>query len=243
MNTLISDTILPVIGEGSLRTLIIEVTEQCNFKCGHCLRGPADKAVFDVSKLGIIFDNLPTLKYIDCLTLTGGEPLLHPEIIDQIIDTFFHYNVDVGSFYIATNGSAFNVESLTVIGRLYDFCCDNDISCVEVSNSKWHQSERDRLKVMGIPSCKEDMYDLYGEEMEEVANIARPSIYDVEFIRDHRTYVNIIKGGRSTTGKPADDTEYIDEEDTLLYLNSRGKFLLNFSDLSFVDQEKYAISI
>lgn len=240
MNKETKSLIVDQIESGYLNTLTIEVTEQCNFKCGHCLRGPADKSVFNVNTLHTILSNTPELENIGSLVFTGGEPLLHPEIIDEVLTMLWRFKVDVGSFYIATNGSAFNKESLRVIGRLYEFCQDNDISAIEISNSKWHQEERKRLGLFSrVPSCFEDMYDYFQEDMEYVMENYYPCLQEINFCADRRQYKNMVQEGRYTG--PGKKVEH--DSENLVYINSRNKIVINACDLSFDSQKQIALAI
>lgn len=111
----------------------------------------------------------------------------------------WRFKVEVGSFYIATNGSAFNKESFMVIGRLYEFCQDNEISAIEISNSKWHQEERKRLGLFNsIPTCFEDMYEYFPEDIEYVMENYYPCLSEINLCADHRTYKNMVQEGRYT---------------------------------------------
>lgn len=221
-------------------SLMIEVTEKCNFKCGHCLRGPADKAVFSQETLYKFLEK-SCVKYISDITFTGGEPLLHHKIISETLKTFWRFNVEVGNFYIATNGSSFNKDSLLAIGELHSYCSDNEISCVEISNSIWHQKERERLSLSKfVPSSFDDMYDLYYDEINEIIENHYPSFNEIIFVKDRRKYISMIKEGKYTG---SDGVSPFSKNDGLIYLNSRGKMIFETCDLSFKTQEKIGIDL
>lgn len=240
MNTETKSAILSQIEEGYLDNLTIEVTEQCNFKCGHCLRGPADKSVFNVETLRIVLENTVELQYVGLIVFTGGEPLLHPEIIEEVIQMLWRFKVEVGSFYIATNGSAFKKESFMAIGRLYEFCQDNEISAIEISNSKWHQEERKRLGLFhSIPTCFEDIYEYFSEDIEYVMEYYYPCLSEINFCADHRTYKNMVQEGRYTgPGKKVEQ-----DMENLVYINSRNKIIINACDLSFDSQKQLSLAV
>lgn len=66
-----------------LMHLVIETNRQCNLNCTHCGRGDAQ----DVTITPEIIDKLlDQIDFIVELDLTGGEPFLHPEIIEYLFD-------------------------------------------------------------------------------------------------------------------------------------------------------------
>src|SRR5262249_47464925 len=64
-------------GGGRMITFVLNITNRCNFKCGHCFREEASK---EDLPLDTIEACLPTLRAlgVQTLALTGGEPILHP---------------------------------------------------------------------------------------------------------------------------------------------------------------------
>jgi radical SAM protein with 4Fe4S-binding SPASM domain len=70
----------------------VETTDMCNFECIHCYResGPRSKEVIDCDKLEGALELLSSMG-LRIVELTGGEPLLHPQIkkiIDFCLDKF-----------------------------------------------------------------------------------------------------------------------------------------------------------
>lgn len=66
-----------------LRQLSIELTLRCNLKCKHCYAGagdPHDSREITFAELQKCVTDLKKLKKSFAVSLTGGEPLLHPEI-------------------------------------------------------------------------------------------------------------------------------------------------------------------
>jgi organic radical activating enzyme len=234
------DDVLKDWEEGeSTPSLMIEVTEKCNFKCGHCLRGPANKAVFSQETL-VKFLDVSKVKYLSEITFTGGEPLLHHDVITETLKTLWRYDVELGNFYIATNGSAFNKESLLAIAELHNACTDNEISCIEISNSKWHQEERRRLGLNNyIPDDFDVFYDFYFDEINDICENHYPSFNEIVIVKDRRQYKSMVKEGKykGEGVKPSPDN------DGLIYLNARGKMIINSCDLSFKSQAKVGIDL
>jgi len=81
----------------------ILLTNRCNFKCLYCLRGRSQSRE-DLS-LDLFDKILKEAKYFGDLNLnlTGGEPLLHPDL-DKIICTIIKYTGRIKACYLNTNG-------------------------------------------------------------------------------------------------------------------------------------------
>lgn len=65
--------------------ILLEITDQCNANCLFCHW--KDKSSLSLDHIKIIFNNLGTLPIHDVI-LSGGEPLLHPELFDIL--EWFH---------------------------------------------------------------------------------------------------------------------------------------------------------
>jgi len=118
--------------------LVVEVTRKCNMSCQHCLRGDAqNKEISEETMKGFLIKNQVT--YISMITFTGGEPSLNPKAIAQFIQCCKDRGIEIGSFYIATNGKAVSDEFVKVCMELYLFCSENeDMSSVDISQSPYH---------------------------------------------------------------------------------------------------------
>jgi len=120
-----------------ISNLILEVTRKCNLKCAHCLRGDVQRMVMSNA---VIHQSMGWIESICTLTLTGGEPSLAPEVLEYLIETLYWRKVQVGAFYIVTNGMPHNKfrRFLTAVERLYGWC-DEQGSCVlTVSRDQYH---------------------------------------------------------------------------------------------------------
>lgn len=81
----------------------ILLTENCNAKCKMCCdsRGRVVGKTLSKEELDLILDNIKECKTIDVVGITGGEPMLYPELIEYIFNYDFGRSVD---FTIKTNG-------------------------------------------------------------------------------------------------------------------------------------------
>ena len=71
------------IGKGSLRTVYLKLTDECNLRCNYCYASsgkPSEILTIDVLRriLKEVSDISKSVEYV----LSGGEPLLHPHILD-----------------------------------------------------------------------------------------------------------------------------------------------------------------
>lgn len=89
-----------------ISTLAIEMTRRCNLNCNFCGKGTAQN--IDISK-EIIDKTLDEMKdvYIDTLRISGGEPLLVPEMICYLVDQIIKRHIHINNISMFTNG---NVE-------------------------------------------------------------------------------------------------------------------------------------
>ena len=85
-----------------LRLLCLELTRQCNLACAHCARGEAQDAVIKREYIDRVLDQID---YMDQLTLTGGEPSLHPDLIEYVVDGIIRRGIRVRNLDMAINGT------------------------------------------------------------------------------------------------------------------------------------------
>lgn len=121
-----------------INNLIVEVTRQCNIKCLHCLRGPAENLKMDPKYIDIL---LSKVSYISSVTFSGGEPSLNVPIIEYFLNRLMEKNVRLGSFYIATNGIKINLDFVVICLKLYSYSEEKDFCSVDVSNDVYHAKE------------------------------------------------------------------------------------------------------
>jgi len=207
----------------TLGTVIIEVTRRCNMKCGHCLRGPAqkkDQTKENIDKL------LSQTDYISDLTFTGGEPSLVPEIIEYTLEAAKRYGVNVGNFYIVTNGKKVTEKFALACLKWYAYCDDNEVTSVELSQDAFHDEEG------------QDDYDI----------LKGLSFFS---LRERSDSDGVTPEGRAKdwgTGRELDrESFYVDEEENgfrisegMVYLNCKGE-LIGGCDWSYRNQTKHKI--
>jgi len=101
------------------RKSLLQFTERCNLHCAHCFVSAGNYG--DSMPIEIIRNTIiPRLKEcrVISVTLTGGEPFIHPNII-EIVHLLKNSNIKVG---ICTNGtsiSQYQIETLAKIGNVH----------------------------------------------------------------------------------------------------------------------------
>ena len=234
---------------GHLPYIVIEVTRKCNFTCGHCLRGNAQNADLDLNKLRQFFRENSDIKHIGTFTPGGGESLLKPEIIKEMVDVFREFDIEVQGYYIPTNGSCFTPEAIDAVCKLHWYCSDNDVSCVEVSNSVWHTKDQNFVPFFGREEILNDLMD-YDEERQEYS---LPSC--MEWTGElnniticHRSelgyHSNIVSEGRAKHFGSSQLEEHKrwgtdpDENENMLYITVNGDIIEGYCDASYETQEQ-----
>ena len=121
--------------------LYLQITRNCTLNCEHCLKG--DKEYKNMSKetLNNIFRDI---KGVNTLLLTGGEPLLNIDLINELVDII---NIDYKSIRtigIVTNGTVLSDKHVEVLSKLKDACHDFRFF---LSSDVFHRLEWDRLEI------------------------------------------------------------------------------------------------
>lgn len=203
--------------------IVIEITRKCNMSCDHCLRGEPENMVIDVDYVNQLFSQVES---IGTLTITGGEPSLHPEIIMDIVDLARSYGIEINNFYMVTNGKKVTGEFLMAVTKLWAYCSDNEVSTLAVSGDLYH----DELKNSTINKLRAFSFFNIREEGQSYDNM-------------------VISEGRGENyygNKEVSFSEFTIEDDYIsdsyLYLNCEGN-LLGACDLSYESQREKALII
>ncbi len=87
--------------------LFVKVTNCCNARCAFCSNGSSHKDIeeFDQVKLWNIVDELRARDIlVNRINITGGEPSMYPEIVNQILDTATSEQYHQIHLHLNTNG-------------------------------------------------------------------------------------------------------------------------------------------
>ena len=212
--------------------VVIEVTRRCNLDCPHCLRGDVQPLTMSEE---FVRDFLKPISYISTVTFSGGEPSLPSGIkgIERTLDWLDRWRVDVGSFYIATNGKRLGESFRALIRRLYFFCSDNETSRVDISNDKWHSDTPRYLS--------DELESLNYELQEDLVGFKMPSSpqWEPQVIREGRA---VGWGNREYEGDELLWREYeyngggLELHEGAVYLNCKGNVVTG-CDFSYKSQD------
>lgn len=101
--------------EPPYRKALLQITERCNLHCAHCFVSAGDYG--DTMPAEVITNVvIPRLKQSSVIriTLTGGEPFVHPEII-EVVRAFKTSGFDVG---ICTSVTTISTEQLDILAEI-----------------------------------------------------------------------------------------------------------------------------
>ena len=141
--------------------LVLEITRKCNLHCMHCMRGNPQRLCMSNQ---VLWNTLRLVDSIGTLTITGGEPSLAPEVFEQLNQQLMWGKVQVGYFYIVTNGMPHNRyrRFLNAVERLYGWC-EEQASCVlTVSRDQYHD-EFDPHKHLDKFYMRDEGHVMWGE--------------------------------------------------------------------------------
>lgn len=213
-----------------IENAMIEVTRKCNMACAHCLRGDAQNREISNADIDMFFSKVES---IGNLTITGGEPSLASHKIEYIVESARKHNVNIQSFYIATNAKVVSDAFLTALIKLYCYCSDNEMSALNYSDDDYHDElEEENIKRLSVFAFTAPKYN-------GSVNTGR---YE---INEGRAKENSI-GVREESGINPDyfDMEsYVDMEyetitgETNVYLNAKGNIVCG-CDWSYKSQDR-----
>lgn len=126
---------------GRINELCIEVTRRCNMSCAHCLRGDAQNADMPKAIINKFVEGLEERAYINNIVFTGGEPALNVPIMRYVREKFAEKGMEVGSFYVVTNGKADPMPLMQEALLWYGFVQeqDKDINGLALSSDPFHE--------------------------------------------------------------------------------------------------------
>lgn len=212
-----------------------ELTRDCNHipQCPHCLRGCAENLDIDKDLIRSVLDQF---SHITTLTLTGGEPSLVPELIEYTIQYIIENQIELGSFYVVTNGRTYSKRMVRALRKAYKYSFEKELCGLSVSVDRYHADNTENLH-------------RYEEEEFYTPDKINPDI-DKYLINEGLAYENGI-GKRNLSPKQEIDHKYIDFytangedvlvlNDDLIYISANGNVLLD-CDLSYYNQDMYAI--
>lgn len=246
--------------------LVVEVTRRCSLSCAHCFRGAAQPLDLDLKALEPLLDHV---KSVSNLTLSGGEPLLRPAIIQGVLQLLEDKSVEVENISIITNGaiSSTKLAALpSLLDKAWDTVTDPEAPASEssvsiyLSNDIYHyNSIRERgseeLVANTIRSLrkfrnsnrmfeptKNSIYnELGGVKFVQPSSLIREG--RAKKLRENRSFIRIVEPSYSSVP----DVDITDDGSEalleMLYVSSNGKLLFNCNaSYSVIDEMGIAVT-
>lgn len=133
----------------SVYSLVIEIGRLCTRKCKHCLRGCMEDVTIDFKYIEEVLSQINGT--VNCITFTGGEPLLYADVIIQTLDYIMSKGIEVLNFYIASNGEIYNEQVIKKLLEFYYYAEEmggSDISAYDISNDQFHEPNYDVIDML-----------------------------------------------------------------------------------------------
>lgn len=101
-----------------IQNLGLIVTEKCNLKCRHCMRGKCTSK--DMSP-EVIDEVINQVDAIGNLTICGGEPTLATPTIEKLFASIIEHSTALGCVTVTINGTNYSEELLRLLDYIDDY--------------------------------------------------------------------------------------------------------------------------
>ena len=95
----------------NIRTVLLELTRECNLSCKHCFRGESENVYMNPDLIDKVFKNTAR---INTLLLTGGEPFLAINQLKRLRNIIMNDRTNVGEVIVVTNGTILTDEIIDI---------------------------------------------------------------------------------------------------------------------------------
>lgn len=129
-----------------IHNLGLIITEACNLKCHHCMRG--QRTSKNMSKE--VINELGQIDLVGNLTICGGEPTLAISTLEEIINYIIENKINLSSFTITINGTNYSEELLRLLDHLDDYIPKSSYrtnALLGISLDQYHYQEVKRLGI------------------------------------------------------------------------------------------------
>lgn len=171
--------------------LSFEITRRCNLNCRWCAKGEPQNIDITKEIIDKTLDEISDCK-LHLIQITGGEPLLNPDMLVYLVEQIIARQIQVASLVIPTNGTLINHEVKEVLEKLADYFS----SCKKKS---WYLS---------IKKAFEDKIKNYYSSVNDVSIIVSTKEHDnkdtiddvIEFFSSSKSNIAIIKQDEHLSG-------------------------------------------
>ena len=113
----------------NIRTVLLELTRECNLSCKHCFRGESENVYMNPDLIDKVFKNTAR---INTLLLTGGEPFLAINQLKRLRDIIMNDRTNVGEVIVVTNGTILTDEIIDILnhgGKIWLYYDKDNLVC------------------------------------------------------------------------------------------------------------------
>lgn len=133
----------------SIFNLGLIITQNCNLRCQHCMRGDYNNQVMSEEVINATLDQISS---VGCLSICGGEPLLAVDIIDKIFKKIIENRIIVDEINITTNGTIYSDNFISMVSYMDEYIHryvknNNSLVHIAISNDIYHTQEMERLNL------------------------------------------------------------------------------------------------
>lgn len=153
----------PMVADPALR-LYVKVTDGCNASCAFCANESCkDNGIIDLIKLEYVIRYLYENNLLHGVSLTGGEPMMKPDIVQAIINMVYRIDPNI-EVQISTNG--INLR------KLLEFDHINNLESIHISRHHYDEKENQSIfKSSKVASESDIMYLQDGLKDKKIINI------------------------------------------------------------------------
>ena len=118
--------------------LKFSVTNKCNLNCKHCFLDKNNQVEPSLEEIDKVFTELQN-KYIGCLALTGGEPMVRKDF-KEIVELGSKHHIPI---VIATNGTLLT-DDLIVFLKMHN------VNKIQISLESYNREKNDYIRGIGV---------------------------------------------------------------------------------------------
>ena len=190
----------------AVQNLCMIITEQCNLKCEHCLRGQCSNRVMSDEVIEATLDQICSIVN---LNICGGEPTFALDRLEKIIDVIVEKQILVDAISVVINGTRYDGKFLDLLKYFDDeaFSAHKKKVIFSISWDEYHHREIDRLNMRKkyIENVKRYMESKYFYELNgihgKLYREGNAELLDESLTIPYVPMKNIITYARNSWGK------------------------------------------
>ena len=190
----------------AVQNLCMIITEQCNLKCEHCLRGQCSNRVMSDEVIEATLDQICSIVN---LNICGGEPTFALDRLEKIIDVIVEKQILVDAISVVINGTRYDGKFLDLLKYFDDeaFSAHKKKVIFSISWDEYHHREIDRLNMRKqyIENVKRYMENKYFYELNgihgKLYREGNAELLDESLTIPYVPMKNIITYARNSWGK------------------------------------------